>query len=524
LSEQRPLFDPTRVHVPAQERSDAPPAAQLLTPRQVNALVRGAIERALPTTLRVLGEIGDLSRPGSGHLYFTLKDGQSELRCVLWRSDAARLRFTPEPGMQVIATGSVDVYEPRGEYQLVARRLEPRGVGALELAFRQLREKLEREGLFDPARKRPLPRLPRRIAIVTSLDGAALGDILRTLRRRYPPAEALLFPARVQGEGAALEIAAAVRRVSACAAALGGIDVCIVGRGGGSLEDLWAFNEEVVARAVHACDVPVISAVGHEADVSICDLVADVRAATPTAAAELATPKLDALLDHFDRAALRARRAARHTLELAGRRFAAITAREPIQRPTRRLLELGQGIDERERRLARLLDGRLGGMRRRVAERELSVARIGAGAHVAQRRRLLDERVWRAQAGLERRLAAARARTEQAAARAAGASPAHELRRHSERVAALARRAVSAARQARARAAAALEAVAEKLQACDPKRVLRRGYSVTRDARTRRVLRSTGEIRAGMRIVSELADGEFKSTADDARQKRLFDD
>jgi len=264
---ERLPFDPARIRRPAPPRDAGGPT--LLSVRQVNELVRGAIAAHLPPTLHVLGEIGDLSRPASGHLYLTLKDPSSELRCVMWRSTAASLKFAPEAGMEVIATGSLEVYTPRGTYQLIVRKLEPRGVGALEVAFRQLKEKLEREGLFDPRRKKPLPRIPERIAVVTSPTGAAIRDILHTLARRFPALEIIVFPVRVQGEGAAEEIAAAIRLLNEHAAALGGLDLAIVGRGGGSLEDLWAFNEEVVARAIAASRIPIVSAVGHEVDVKI---------------------------------------------------------------------------------------------------------------------------------------------------------------------------------------------------------------------------------------------------------------
>jgi exodeoxyribonuclease VII large subunit len=348
---QRQPFDPSRIHVPESERLPPVELPATVTPRQVNELVRGALARHIPQTLHVLGEIGDLSRPQSGHLYFALKDPHSELRCVMWRSTAVRLKFQPEPGMEVIATGGLEVYTPRGTYQLIVRKLEPRGVGALEVAFRQLKERLEREGLFDPARKKPLPKIPQRIAVVTSPTGAAIRDIVQTLARRFPALEILVWPVRVQGAGAAAEIAEAIRQLNRHAEALGGIEVAIVGRGGGSLEDLWPFNEEVVARAIAASAIPIISAVGHEVDVSISDLVADVRAATPTAAAELVAPRLVDLLEWSNRQAGRALRAARHNLELAHSRLATRLAREGLARPLTRLRERAQLVDERQQRL-----------------------------------------------------------------------------------------------------------------------------------------------------------------------------
>src|ERR1700704_3067567 len=218
-----------------------------------------------------------------GHLYFTLKDGASQIKAVIFRSALRYLKFKPADGLRVVARGRVSVYEPKGEYQIVCEHLEPHGLGALQVAFDQLKKRLQAEGLFDAARKRPLPALPRKIGIVTSLDGAAIRDIIKVLARRYANAHLVIRPARVQGEGAALEIARGLRAIGR----VRGVDVIIVGRGGGSIEDLWAFNEEIVARAIAGSPVPVISAVGHETDVTIADFVADLRAPTPSAAARL---------------------------------------------------------------------------------------------------------------------------------------------------------------------------------------------------------------------------------------------
>ncbi|MDO8631193.1 MAG: exodeoxyribonuclease VII large subunit, partial [Phycisphaerales bacterium] len=291
---KREPFNPDLIPRRADEHRAA--LAGPLTVSQLTSLIKRAIQDSLPATVHVVGEISNFKRHASGHLYLTLKDAGSELACVMWRADAAKLKFSPEDGLEVIATGGVEVFERAGRYQLYIRRLEPRGVGALELAFRQLCAKLEKEGLFDPRRKKPLPRFPRRIVLVTSPTGAAVADMIRTIERRFPCVHVLVYPVRVQGDGAAAEIASAVRSVNSNAERLGGVDLMIVGRGGGSLEDLWAFNEEIVARAIFASSVPIISAVGHEVDVTIADLAADVRAATPTAAAEIAVPVLDELL------------------------------------------------------------------------------------------------------------------------------------------------------------------------------------------------------------------------------------
>ncbi len=257
---------------------EAPPGMSdqsALTVSQLTAQIKGLVEESFPGVW-VTGEVSNFSRPQSGHCYFTLKDDKAQIRAVMWRGTATKLNFDPTDGLDLVCHGRLDVYAPRGSYQLVIDQAYPKGVGALESALRQLREKLEREGLFDPSRKRPLPKFPRRIAFVTSPTGAAIRDFLEVLRRRWAGVEVLVVPARVQGEGAAAEIAAGIQLANRIRPS---IDVLVVGRGGGSLEDLWAFNEEVVVRAVAASQIPTVSGVGHEIDVSLSDLAADVRAA-----------------------------------------------------------------------------------------------------------------------------------------------------------------------------------------------------------------------------------------------------
>jgi exodeoxyribonuclease VII large subunit len=245
----------------------------------------------------VEGEISNCRLWNTGHLYFTLKDSSSQLKGLMFRSTLRYLKFKPADGLRVVARGKISVYEPKGEYQLVCEHMEPQGLGALQLAFDQLKQRLQAEGLFDTARKRPLPALPRKIGVVTSLDGAAIRDIIKVLRRRYANAHVVIRPTRVQGDGAAAEIAEGVRAI----ARVPEVDVVIVGRGGGSIEDLWAFNLEPVARAIAGCPLPVIAAVGHESDVTIADLVADVRAPTPSAAAELVVMRKDEFIGRIDR-------------------------------------------------------------------------------------------------------------------------------------------------------------------------------------------------------------------------------
>lgn len=268
---------------------------QILTVSALTALVRERLEEDF-SDCWVEGEVSNLRTPSSGHIYFTLKDATSQIRSVLFRAGAQRLRFALKEGLHLIVRGRVTVYEPRGEYQIVLDYLEPKGLGALQLALEQLKERLAKEGLFDPARKRPLPFLPRRVGVVTSLTGAALRDILTVLRRRCPIVSIVVAPVPVQGEDAAAQIAAAIRSLSVSKL----VDVMIVGRGGGSLEDLWSFNEEAVVRAIAASAVPVVSAVGHEIDYTLADFAADYRAPTPSAAAEAVAPVLRELVESLE--------------------------------------------------------------------------------------------------------------------------------------------------------------------------------------------------------------------------------
>lgn len=280
----------------------------------------------------VEGEISNLRIPASGHLYLTLKDEDAQLRCVLFRSSGRSLRFAPKDGQRVLCRGRVTVYEPRGDYQLIVDYLEPRGIGALQLAFEQLKERLQKEGLFDPSRKKPLPVLPRRIGIVTSPTGAAIRDILKVLRRRFSNMDLLIHPVPVQGEGSAHLIASAIDELNA----MGGFDILIVTRGGGSLEDLWAFNEEEVARAIFRSKIPVISAIGHEVDYTIADFVADLRAPTPSAAAEMVVRTKKELKDQIESARARLGQGILHHLEKARSRF---DARQRVLRDPRRMIE-----------------------------------------------------------------------------------------------------------------------------------------------------------------------------------------
>ncbi len=338
-----------------------------LTVAELTRQVKDLIEGNLPFVL-VQGELSNFVRASSGHLYLTLKDESAQLRAVMWRGNASRLRFDPHDGLQVLAAGAMEVYAARGSYQLVIEELLPVGIGPLELAFRQLHDRLALEGLFNPERKRPLPRFPRRIALVTSPTSAAVRDMLQVLTRRWPGCDVVVVPVPVQGAEAGAKIAAALRSVHR----IPGVDVVITGRGGGSLEDLWSFNEEVVARAIFHCKVPVVSAVGHEIDVTIADLVADRRALTPSEAAEIVAPNAAEVRLAIDRFAERLigalhGRAARLRMTLD-----ALTARRCFAKPL-------DPIRDRQRRLDEL-DASLGrSARRLIGDARAKLAAVTAG-------------------------------------------------------------------------------------------------------------------------------------------------
>lgn len=321
---------------------------------QLSTLLKGVVELAFPCVY-VLGEISNCTQAASGHYYLTLKDDSAQIRAVIWRGTAQRLRFRVEDGLQAIAVGPIELYEARGTYQLIIEQLIPQGLGPLELAFRQLHDKLSAEGLFDAARKRRLPKFPRRIALVTSPTGAAVRDMLQVITRRWRQSHIVIVPVLVQGDGAAAQIAAALQRVHL----IPDVDVVITGRGGGSLEDLWPFNEEIVARAIHACPLPVISAVGHEIDVSISDLVADRRALTPSEAGELVVPLQDEIRSELDNLRQRLTQALQAKASRARLQLESLGNRRAFTHPTERLHAQVQRLDEFAERAVRALKHRL---------------------------------------------------------------------------------------------------------------------------------------------------------------------
>jgi exodeoxyribonuclease VII large subunit len=330
-------------------------AIKPLSVTQLNLLVKSTLEQQVPR-LWVAGEITDLSRPSSGHIYFTLKDKESQIRAVIWRTAAAKLTFKLEDGMAVHAFGGTEIYVPRGTYQFIANKIEPQGEGALQVAFRQLHAKLSREGLFDPGRKKPLPVMPRRVGFVTSPSGAALKDFLEVVRRRWSHLCVVVIPARVQGVGSVEEI---VRGIQLAPKISPSLDVLVVGRGGGSLEDLWSFNDERVVRAVAACPIPTVSAVGHEIDVTLCDLAADVRALTPSEAAERIAPSREELLQQFQQYHDRITNTVRRQLQWYKRRLIDVSRRAVLERPQEIVRMRSQTLDQLEGRIHRVMRHRV---------------------------------------------------------------------------------------------------------------------------------------------------------------------
>jgi exodeoxyribonuclease VII large subunit len=440
----------------------APPAPlvrRILTVTELTIRVRDLLEREF-VEVWVEGELSNCRTWNTGHVYFTLKDAATQVRAVIFRSALRYLKFKPADGLRVVARGRITVYEPKGEYQLLCEHMEPQGLGALQLAFDQLKKRLQDEGLFDAARKRPLPALPRKIGIDTSLEGAAIRDIIKVLRRRYRNAHLVIRPARVQGEGAASEIARGLRAIGR----VPGVDVIIVGRGGGSIEDLWAFNDEVVARAIARSPVPVISAVGHESDVTIADFVADLRAPTPSAAAEIVVQAKDQFCGRIDRLQGRLAAAAGGRVQRLSRRVHAADARPAFAGFPGRLVMRGRHADELTHAAARAVHAGLAARDRRLqlVDRQLGLFDVG------------------------RRLAGIRARLVTAEGRLAAGMTG---RRH--------------------RAVTQLGNCAGRLETLSPLAVLARGYAVCWTGDRSRIVRDASAVARGATVQVTLARGEL---------------
>jgi exodeoxyribonuclease VII large subunit len=447
---------------PVVTETPAAPRRRIISVSQLTANLREVLETTFPE-IWVEGELSNAKIWQTGHLYFTLKDGNSQIKGVMFRSALRYLKFKPEDGLHVVVRGRISVYDPKGEYQLVGEHMEPHGYGPLQLAFDQLKKKLAAEGLFEAARKRPLPALPRRIGVVTSLDGAALRDIIRVLRRRYPNAHVVIAPSRVQGEDAAGEIVRALRYI----ARIDGVDVVILGRGGGSLEDLWAFNVEKVARAIAACPVPVISAVGHETDFTIADFVADLRAPTPSAAAELVVRRKDDFCTFIDRQGDQLHAAMRRRLSRLESRLNALLARPGYAGHRGRLAMRG----------------------RHIAELTSSL-RHGISIALARRGRRNDI-LHRALSQFDPRLRLGAMKTQLVSSDGQLGRAATRRLHHAD---------------------ARFKALAARLDGLSPLSVLARGYAVAWDSTRTRILRDPASVSPGEEIIVTLERGELHST------------
>ena len=447
-----------------------PDQAIVSSDTDVTRRIRSTLERAIGVVW-IEGEISNVNYHASGHVYLTLKDSGAQITAVLFRDEAARLRFRLKDGLQVRVFGRITVYEKRGNYQVILEHVEPAGLGSLQAAFEALKRKLETEGLFDPKRKRTLPSFPSTVGVVTSRDGAALRDFCRILHRRFPGVHILVAPTRVQGDGAAVGIATAIGLLNAASAAelIPSVDVIAVIRGGGSIEDLWAFNEEVVARAVAKSTIPVISGVGHETDFTICDFAADLRAPTPSAAAELVIRPRDEFLDDVTT----------HSVRLDD------VARLAILRLRERLGELRDVLREREPR--------------RV---------------IREWRQRLDDAVTTLQSSGRERLRASRDRWEVAHERFRATNPLVIVARKRAAFTAFAERHARAAGDGLQKTRHRLDLAGRRLDLLSPHATLKRGYSITLDDASGAILRSKAVVKSGQRLRTKLADGELRSIAE----------
>ncbi len=473
------------------------------TVSEVNTLIRVALEECLPGRMIVAGEITDWRRHHSGHCYFCLKDGDSQLPCVMWAGSARGLKFAPENGLAVLTTGHIEVYVPQGRYQFYADKLEPAGVGALQLAFEQMVRRLRAEGLFDDAHKKPIPPYPMRIGIVTSESGAALWDIADSIYNRWPCARMFLYAVPVQGAGAADRIAAAIKAINRRNRSLR-LDVLIVGRGGGSLEDLWAFNEEAVARAIYDSDIPVISAVGHEVDVTIADLVADARASTPTKAGVIAVPDGAEVLGRLEETRRRLAADLRKRTDLYGHRLATIQASAVFRNPRWIVNNAAQMVDDRSMRLADAARGLFGGLRGRLERMQRSVARIEPHRMLGQGHVRMHELAGRLNEAARGRLSDLRDRLERIQQLVARAEPHRLVGSKRVQLQELTTLLQTNAGGVLTEKRLILTAMQNRLEALDPRGVLKRGYSITRNMRTSRVVMHPADVALGDEILTEL--------------------
>lgn len=434
---------------------------------RLNREVRALLEGSFPL-LWVEGEISNFSRPTSGHWYFTLKDEIAQVRCAMFRNRNMHIRFTPQSGMQVLIRARISMYESRGEFQIIAEHMEEAGDGALRRTFDELKAKLHSEGLFDSARKKTIPGFARQIGVITSPTGAAIRDILTTLKRRFPGIPVIVYPVAVQGADSAAQIAAMIQQANARREC----DVLILARGGGSLEDLWSFNEETVARAIFTSEIPIISGVGHEIDFTIADFVADQRAPTPTAAAELASPDRYELQKRIAHKYAQLSRAMHSQLRTLEQQLGHFTNR--LQHPGRRLLDWSQRLDEAQLRIGNALAHSLRHAQARLAH--------------------LQTRLY-------------------------GNKPALRMQQSTHQLAYLQRRLAGCMQQYIKDRSAAMHRLAHSLDTVSPLATLQRGYAITTREKTGQILRSAKDVKVNDRIITQLAAGRLLSTVNKVEQE-----
>lgn len=470
----RPSRRPTKAPAPIPP-ADAPAP---LTITQLTTQIDHAIKNHLPDRLWIKGELSNYKAyESSGISYFTLKDATNCIDCVMFRREASRLKFTPQPGMELLAEGRVSVYGQKGKYQFYANSLQPLGQGALELAFQQLRKKLQEEGLFSSERKRPLPDYPLRVAILTSRATAALQDMLKVLRR-YRWLRLMIYHVPVQGDGAGAKIAMALEHINRHHAQVGGVDVILMGRGGGSLEDLWAFNEEVVARAVGSSQIPIVTGIGHEVDVSIADLAADYHAHTPTEAARVVVRHWEAAPKGVSMLHTRLRTGHRRFVQQQQQWLAGIRRHEIFRRPTARVDQLRLVVDDRRKALAAAMTHRMSRCQWRLRELGLKLDGCRPQAVILRQRQGID-------------------------------ALSHRLNR--------------AWNSAHDRRTAHLHRLDRLLHAIGPQQVLSRGYSITMLKKERSLVRSPSQLRPGDRLLTRFSDGQVESIVEDSNQPGLFE-
>lgn len=448
-------------------KNKSPDPNDIYTISRLNREVRTVLEEVFPT-IWVQGEISNLAKPASGHLYFTLKDNTAQVRCAMFKNRQSGIRFTPENGMQVMARANIGLYEGRGEFQLIIESLEPAGTGSLQIAFEALKQKLAAEGLFAEDHKQPLPVFPEIIGIITSATGAAIQDILSILKRRYSYGEVIIYPVPVQGEGAAIKIANTIKLADQRKEC----DVLILSRGGGSLEDLWSFNEEIVARAIFACNTPIVSGVGHEIDFTIADFVADHRAPTPSAAAELVSPdstETTVRLKQREEKLIRHQQQLIHNLQ---RRIEFLSVRIP--HPKQRLIELIQRTDEYSMRLKHQIENKLTNKKMTLSSWHQRISELNPAHKISQQ----IEKVRYLQSQFEKSITRILEKS------------------HSE-----------------------ISRLQHMLQTVSPVSTLERGYAIVTDSKTNTIVTDTSNLFVGDKVRITLSKAEIGTTIDDINEK-----